>query len=1549
MASEAHLQRVLSVKMWRFLVTLIEDIANQLDADFASFVQAIKAMRPSARSPSNQPTRQPSATRLPIFPPDIDPAQLVLQHSPSPYHRFAGARLLPADGLMRLLELFRVDKGPITAAGSYTWDMFLDEYLAADCALGEGEGHKRPGSFTVSGATGSLAALNGSYVIRPTAEEQTTLVAPPDGALAYVGEGIVFERLVAPTDETTPVDTRVVWVAYEPATAQRSAPRLLAVGPGRNGLPFGSFPTHPAVSSPAFETEQFYTVEGAQLVPIDPIYITAALPLDFYVPRSRFDPTTLEVDPILSMPSRASIACAAIGDYLDALPGSDTQPVAYYLLDCVVKRLPRSVYDPEPLFPDLPTCQPVPVSKRPLLVRDGEADIRRGPWGLMRLSDDAARRPFTQWPTIALVSLMGAGGSVDEPFKGGLVAVVRSELTSSTTCMGGCGARPDVGRPAGDMPLVHTVGGTTAEQDLEYLRTTKGVWTCWGDSLDKLVCGNCWNERIWGMTRSLLSSFIADLAERDDDASSADASGAGGDAGLTTRPNTSGIATSSARLLLAASPMSASGIQQGISAASASAAAPSIPLTTQRQQPDTGQADTGPAASSASEAGPVPAKDMSTAMPPSMPPQDTARDETTLCHASSPEAGGDPVGMKEGSKAVPQASSAAMDASGSVSIESAYGNTQYVRDRLTREGPWECGVDLRAVFEELAQKFTDSPFGPVFRLKRIIVRQVLECVQLDQLSEALTNVGSIRPLEETAAILHEEARLIWGSVQYQTLFSHLVWFTIMMVFKVIAAQMEGDGVAFVKAMQDIRRRIQEQGASSTADATLPPLPAAGDNFYDFARQAVATLTQQGPPDYTYVETHLRTLVDAVATADPIRDLLFFFHLAQGPLKSPTQGGTEGESAWHATYRGYFDQCRIVAPTGGRRHGSFAVSGAPVINGTYLLRPTEEEQKTLLWTHPETIAYVGKKMVFERLVYPQADGNMGGLWMAHSPSTADRTRVRIIAFGPFKDDSVSSRNPLLSHPAAANPAFETSEWFAVDQEGHISRLDGVKMTTTLPLTFHVLRSFLDKMSGAMADFDIKVRMWADTAEPLESLYDYYTHYLAEREVSKGAAFPMAFYLDAQVMERLPPSARHKGRLTDAGQSPPGYACVSDAETILVETGNIRLADEYVTKAFTEWPFAAVLALLATGSADSHCTGGLVYVLRAESRTQTCCRCGEPCAGSSGGPVDTIPLTHTLPNDNLMDDAMVESERRYIRAAPAGLCVQSAIGSLMCGPCALDRFESAYPTRPDRTPVDVLGTLSSLLSPPSDAQTVPSPQPNSASSSSTPSRTSPATSSIFRGIFTAKDKTKPTPPKPTPTTPKPKPTSTQPSTPPIAASTVTVDTSSHEGDVEPSREFLAIVKALLLHKRGERDTNQCDATPAREERRAGIGRASAAAVDVIPPVLTFYVPRSALDDSTHKPKVVLVRDMDEPMACESLDDYYTHYLAEREVSNGAAFPMAFYLDAKVMAGERLPLSARHKERLISAAKRGRKRRLVVFGSATPRQYSLTEVGCGCLTST
>ncbi|CEM28177.1 unnamed protein product [Vitrella brassicaformis CCMP3155] len=1458
LASEAHLQRVLSVKMWTFLVTLIEDIADQLEGGCSSFAQAIRSMW--ATELSTQPTRPSSttATWLPIFPPAIDPVQLVLQHSPSPHHRLSEARLLPPDGLMRLLELFRLDKGRIDTRGSYTWDMSVDEYVAADCALGEGEGHKRAGSFTVSGASGSLAVLNGSYVIRPTAEEQARLVAPPDGALAYVGERVVFERLLCPTDETTTADhTRGVWVAYEPATEARLTPRLLAIGPGRSDIPLASVAAHPAVSSPAFETDQWYTVDDrAQLVKIGPFQITAALPLDFCNCRSRFDPTTLELVWAMFPCSSAPMGFTAISDYVGSLAeGSDALPVAYYVSPTVMENLPPTAHNPEPLFADLPTSQPVPVSKRPLLVRDGEANVRR--WGLMRLSDDWASRRFTQWPFNALALLLGNGGLVGEPFKGGPVAVVRSELTSSTTCTGGCSAQPDVGRPAGDMPLVHVLSAETAEQDLAYL-STEGVWTHLGPS--GLICSKCCTGKIRSMAKPLpgAGAQAAGRAEGDDDASSAEASGAGDATGLTTRPNTRQEntpthVTRSAEISTVLYPQWHCYVFRDDAVRSV----PDVrlwhpaghlsrqricshalnPIATQRQQPDTGQADTGPAASSASEAGPVPAKDISTAMPPSMPPQHTGQDETTRCQASTPAAGGDPVGMNEDSTGTPQAASAVVGASGSVSIGSAFGSTHYVGDRLAREGPWECGVDLRAVFEGLAQKLTDTAFGPLFRLRRIVVRQVLECVQLDQLSEALSKAGSNRPMEEAAASLHKEAGLIAGDGKHQTLCSRYLWNTIVLVLKAIAVEMEGDGVAFVKAMQDIRRRVQEQDASNTADVTLPPLPAAGDNFYDFARLVVAALTQQGPPDNTYLETHLQTLLDAVA-ADPLLDLLFFFRLDQGPPKSPTQDGTEGESAWHATFRGYFDQCRTVAPTGGRRHGSFTVSGDYTgLNGTYLLRPTEEEQRTVLGTYPEDIVYVGEKMAFERLVYPQADGNVGGLWIACAPET-DRTisPLRAFAFGPFKDDSVSNRNPLLSHPAAANPALETNEWFAVDQEGRISRLEGVKITTTLPLSFDIPRSVLRCKSKVERIYAVGVHWWADTAEPLacESLDDYYTHYLAEREVSKGAVFPMAFYLDAQVMQRLPPSVRHKERLTTSrAQSAVRVACVSHAETSAIEMRKIRLADEYVTKAFTEWPPAAVLALLATGSAESRSTGGLVYVLRAESRAQTCCRCGKPCAGSSEGLVDTIPLVHTLTHDDLMGDDMIEKQRRYIREAPAGLCVQSATGSLMCGPCALDRVESAYPTRPDRTPVDVLATFSSLLSLPSDTQTVPSPQPKSVSSSSTPSRNSPATSSIFRGIFTDKDKTKPKP-KPAPTTPKPKPKATQPSTPPSTTRTVTVEsiheafpdiatvTSGTEGDKQPSSETLAIVRAFLQHNRGQGESgglgcvesSECDGAQARE---------------------------------------------------------------------------------------------------------------------------------------
>ncbi|CEM28183.1 unnamed protein product [Vitrella brassicaformis CCMP3155] len=1371
LASEAYLQRVLSVKMWRFLVTLIEDVANQLEADFDSFAQAIKAMRPSSRSSSNQPTRQPSATpatRLPIFPPATDPVQLVLQHSPSPHHRFAEARLLPPDGLMRLLELFRLDKGPIPAAGSYTWDMFVDEYVAADCALGEGDGHKRAGSFTVSGATGSLAALNGSYVIRPTAEEQARLVAPPDGAaFAYVGEGVVFERLVVPIKDTLD-GPRGVWVAYEPATEARSTPRLLAVGLHKSDIRHGSFATHPALPSPAFETDQWYTVDdGARLVKVD-FSISAALPLDFYVCRSAFSPTDLLLVAALLHFRGASLMCTAISDSADSLAEvPDTQLLAYYVSPEVMENLPPSAHNPEPVT-DVASVRPItgPMGERSLCLRDGEATIRR--LGLMRLSDEWTTRPFTQWPFKALALLPGGGGMVGGRFEGGRVAVVRLEVSVSTKCAL-CDAQPD-GSTLGDMPLLHALfSPETSDQDFAYLDKTVGVWTQRASS-EEPICGKCWcTEYVMTLLSGRAQGNGASSAASDDD-----------DATDATHP--------------AAAAAQPSGHETSVMAVRDSF----------RDMPN------------------VPAKDKSTPAPatPSATPghDDSDQDGTTRCQAPTP------AGADEESKGTPQAATAVVGASGPVSIESAFGSTQYVRGLLAREGPWECGVDLRAVFEELAQKLTDTAFEPVFRLRRVIVGQVLECVQLDQLSEGLTKAGNSRPMEATAASLQKEAELVSCDGKHQTLCCRHLWYIIVAALECIAEQMERDSVAFVKAMQDIRRRrIQEQDASSTADATLPPLPAAGDNFYDFARQAVATLVQQGPPDYTYLETHLRTFVDdTVGTADPIRDLLFFFRLDQGPPKSPTQGGTERESAWHATYRGYFDQCRTVDPTGGRRHGSLTVSGAPVINGTYLLRPTEEEQKTLLWTHPETIAYVGKKNVFKRLVYPRPDGNMGGLWMAHSPSTADGTRVRIIAFGPFKDDSVSNRNPLLSHPAAANPALETREWFAVDQEGHISRLGGVKMTTTLPLTFHVPRSALECVSKPLA---------------CESLYDYYTHYLAERGVSKGAAFPMAFYLDAQVMEHLPTSARHKERLTDASQRQSHVACVSDAETLRIKRGMVRLADEYVTKAFTEWPFAAVLALLATGSADSVC------VLRAESRTQTCGRCGEPCAGSSEGPVDTIPLVHTLAFDDLNDELVFNAHAQYIRAAPAGLCVESATGSLMCGPCALDRVESAKkdPIRPDLTPVDVLATFSSLLSPPSDTQTVPSPQPKSASSSSTPSRNSPATSSIFRGIFTAKDKTKPTPPKSAPTAPKPKPTSTQPPTPPSKATpTVTVEsiheafpdiatvTSGTEGGQQPSSETLAVVKAFLQHKGGAVEgggvscveSSECDAAQVRETYRRAV---------------------------------------------------------------------------------------------------------------------------------
>ena len=103
-------------------------------------------------------------------------------------------------------------------------------------------------------------------------------------------------------------------------------------------------------------------------------------------------------------------------------------------------------------------------------------------------------------PFNALALLVGNGGLVGEPFKGGPVAVVRSELTSSTTCMGGCGAQADVGRPAGDMPLVHAVGGTTAEQDLEYL-STEGVWTHLGPTGQ--VCSKCCAEKIQSIAKPL--------------------------------------------------------------------------------------------------------------------------------------------------------------------------------------------------------------------------------------------------------------------------------------------------------------------------------------------------------------------------------------------------------------------------------------------------------------------------------------------------------------------------------------------------------------------------------------------------------------------------------------------------------------------------------------------------------------------------------------------------------------------------------------------------------------------------------------------------------------------------------------------------------------------------------------------------------------------------------------------------------------------------------------------------------------------------------------
>ncbi|CEM14062.1 unnamed protein product [Vitrella brassicaformis CCMP3155] len=109
-----------------------------------------------------------------------------------------------------------------------------------------------------------------------------------------------------------------------------------------------------------------------------------------------------------------------------------------------------------------------------------------------------------------------------------------------------------------------------------------------------------------------------------------------------------------------------------------------------------------------------------------------------------------------------------------------------------------------------------------------------------------------------------------------------------------------------------------------------------------------------------------------------------------------------------------------------------------------------------------------------------------------------------------------------------------------------------------------------------------------------------------------------------------------------------------------------------------------------------------------------------------------------------------------------------------------------------------------------------------------------SSIFRGIFTDKDKTK-SPPKSKPATPKPKQRSPQPSTPPItAAPTVSVEsiheafpdiatvTSGREGDKEPSSETLAVVRAFLQQHRGQGEgegvgcveSSECDGAQERE---------------------------------------------------------------------------------------------------------------------------------------
>ncbi|CEM01974.1 unnamed protein product [Vitrella brassicaformis CCMP3155] len=502
MASEAHLQKLLSVKMWGFLVTLIEDIADQLEADFPLFIDTIDPMWRAAVAELPSTTTAPTApgsVHLPVFPPAIDPVQLVLQQSISTYHRSVEARLLPADGLMRLLELFRVDKGPIDTRGdSNTWDAVLDESVAADCALGEGEGPIRPGSFTVSGASGSLAALNGSYVIRPTEDEQATLVAPPDGALAFVGENVIFERLLYPTTEPVFDDeSRVVWVAYEPATAQRPTPRLLAVGPGDADMPGGRLLFDPLLCSPAFETDEWYSVdEGKNELVEATLEMTATLPLDWLVPWSTLDKRTGRPYSVLILGTEQPVACRSLNDCTQHLAkreagkGAAVRDLAFYLDAEVMQHLPPSARHTEQLTTTTTTTTTSSKRSPPLRVSDGEKEaVDRG---CVRVSDEYVRKPFSQWPFMVLLKLMATGRPINGRRRGGSVCIVGADLRSFMCDV--CGHESAEGYDlAGDQPLPYCcpIGDVMGAADFDYIREAGEGRLVVSDGRSRM-CGPCY-------------------------------------------------------------------------------------------------------------------------------------------------------------------------------------------------------------------------------------------------------------------------------------------------------------------------------------------------------------------------------------------------------------------------------------------------------------------------------------------------------------------------------------------------------------------------------------------------------------------------------------------------------------------------------------------------------------------------------------------------------------------------------------------------------------------------------------------------------------------------------------------------------------------------------------------------------------------------------------------------------------------------------------------------------------------------------------------------